>query len=81
MKEHCGKKESQSEPNQGEGQGSGGGAASFVLTLWLEPREVEAVPEWRWRVVHVQTGQQEYFQRLTDVLAFITSRSGLPPPR
>ncbi len=51
------------------------------MTLWLEPQQVEAEPEWRWRVSHVQTGEQAYFRRLTDVLAFITSQSGIPAPR
>lgn len=54
---------------------------SFVMTLWLEPREVKAEPEWRWRVSHVQTGEQAYFRRLTDMLAFVASRSGVPGPQ
>ncbi len=57
------------------------GSVSFVLTLWVEPREVEADPEWRWKVRHVQTDQQAYFRRVADVLEFVASESGLPVPR
>lgn len=51
------------------------------MTLWLEPRETVAEPEWRWRVRHVQTGEQTHFRRLGDVLAFVADRSGMPSPR
>ena len=43
--------------------------ASFVMTLWLEPTEGGAQPEWRWRVVEVRTGAQRYFRRLADLMA------------
>jgi hypothetical protein len=52
-----------------------------VITVWLEPREAEASPEWRWRVVHAQTGEEASFTRLAEVLAFITTQSGIPAPR
>lgn len=61
--------------------GERAGRVSFVMTLWLEPQETAAEPEWRWRVRHVQTGEQSYFRRLGDVLAFVASRSGIPSPR
>ena len=32
-------------------------------------------------MAHVQTRELAYTRRLTDVLAFITSQSGLPAPR
>lgn len=54
---------------------------SFVMTLWLEPQEMEADPEWRWRVVHVQSGEQVYFRRLADVLAFVSRCSAVQAPR
>ncbi|MDO8751593.1 MAG: hypothetical protein Q7K03_10710 [Dehalococcoidia bacterium] len=54
---------------------------SFVMTLWLEPRETPADPEWRWRVVEVPTGEQRYFRRLDDLLAYVSEKAGVPPPR
>ena len=51
------------------------------MTLWLESQEVESDPVWSWRVTHVQTGGLAYTKRLNDVLAFITSQSGIPGPR
>ncbi len=57
------------------------GSVSFVLTLWVEPREVEADPEWRWKVRHVQTDEQAHFTRIADVLAFVASHSGVAAPR
>lgn len=59
----------------------GGASASFIMLVWLEPQDSEVEPEWRWRVRHVQTGEQAYFRRATDVLAFITRLTGLPPPQ
>ncbi len=50
------------------------------MNLWLEPRQVEADPEWRWRVCHVQTVEQAYFRRLTDVVYFVASQSWLTGP-
>ncbi len=54
--------------------------ASFVITLYLEPRDVEAEPEWRWRVSHIQTGEQVYFKRLDDFLDYVAKKSGVPRP-
>ncbi len=56
---------------------------SFVLALWLEPRQGAAGqvdPEWRWRVRCVQTGTEAYFRRIGDLLAHIAEQSGMPPP-
>ncbi len=50
------------------------------MTVWLEPQEEETNPEWRWRVSHVQTGDQVYFRQLKEVLAYISTKSGVPPP-
>jgi hypothetical protein len=54
---------------------------SFVMTVWLEPRSVEAEPEWRWRVQRVQSNEISYFRRVDDVLSFIAKDSGLPGPK
>ena len=61
--------------------GSQSGSSSFVITLWLEPQKAKAEPEWRWRVVHTQTGRQSHFHRLNDVLAFIAGESGVSAPQ
>ena len=53
---------------------------SFVMTLWLEGREVEGPPEWRWRVRHVQSGEERCFSRLTEVLAYIEEKARIAPP-
>lgn len=55
--------------------------ASFLMTLWLEPQPGAAQPEWRWRVRHVQTGEEAYFRRLRDVLVYVGTRSGVASPR
>ncbi len=52
---------------------------SFVLRLWLE--SAGGTPsEWRWRVQHVQSGQERYFRSLADVLDFVSICAGLAPP-
>ncbi len=55
-------------------------AASFVIALWLESWDGAGSPEWRWRVVDVTTGERRYFRRLTDLLAYVSQRSGVSPP-
>jgi hypothetical protein len=52
---------------------------SFVIVLWLEPGR-GAKPEWRWRVRQAQTGEEGCFRRLEDVLAYVTSRTGVAAP-
>ncbi|MEE8443642.1 MAG: hypothetical protein V3S37_07825 [Dehalococcoidia bacterium] len=54
---------------------------SFVMTLWLEPSSAQEEPEWRWRVLAAPTGDRRYFRRLCDILAYVSERAGLPPPR
>ncbi len=54
--------------------------ASFVIRLWLEPRENPGDPQWRWHVQQVQTGEQVYFHRLGDVLRYVELKSGQPSP-
>ncbi len=69
--------------HQDSGLGPGGKATksvSFVIVLWLEPREVQAEPEWRWRVNHVQSGDQALFKRLDDVLAYVATKAEVSPP-
>ncbi len=56
------------------------GRVSFVMTVWLEPQDVEAAPEWRWRVLRIGTNDVAYFRRVADVLTFIADDSGLPCP-
>ncbi|MBI2965197.1 MAG: hypothetical protein HYY34_03210 [Chloroflexi bacterium] len=80
MKEHRANKEQGKVDHQGWDP-SDGVRVSFVMTLWLEPQGGKGQPEWRWRVCHVQTGDQAYFRRLTDVMAFISSQSRFPAPR
>lgn len=53
---------------------------SFVIRLWLEAREREAPPEWRWHVLHVQSDRERYGRRLQDLIAFIGEQSGVEPP-
>lgn len=81
MKEHSARKEAQSDPSAESAQGSRSSGASFVMTVWLEPREGEGDPEWRWRVSHAQTREEAHFRRLADVLAFIATQSGQAPPK
>ncbi len=81
MKESTARKESQSGPGPESALGSGNSGASFVMTVWLEPRESDGDPEWRWRVTHAQTGAEANFTRLADVLTFIATQSGRPPPQ
>ncbi len=54
---------------------------SFVMTVWLESREVESEPEWRWRVRRSQADRIVYFNRVADVVSFIANESGLPGPQ
>lgn len=53
---------------------------SFVIRLWLEPQEQAGPPQWRWRVLHVQSGDEAHFHSLRDVLAYVETRCGLSPP-
>ena len=55
-------------------------SASFVMRLWLEPTD-ERLPEWRWKVHHVQTGQERYFRSLADVLEFVAGCAEEAPPQ
>jgi len=77
MKESYGKHPAE-DRNVGPTEGNEG--VSFVLALWAESREAGAGQEWRWRVVHVQSGEQAYFNHLSEVLAFVASESGIPAP-
>ncbi|MBI4497666.1 MAG: hypothetical protein HY689_07205 [Chloroflexi bacterium] len=53
---------------------------SFVIRLWLEPRTGVGDPEWRSHVFHVQSGEEAYFRRLSDLLSFVERKSGVSPP-
>lgn len=54
--------------------------SSFIIVLWLESGELSGKPEWRWRVTEVQTGEEAYFHRLADLMAFVSEKVGVPPP-
>jgi hypothetical protein len=50
----------------------GGRTHSFIVRVWLEPREIEGVdPEWRGMVEHVSSGKRRYVTDLGDLSAFI----------
>ncbi len=80
MKDRHARKNSQKGARHAISSERGAKAVSFVMTVWLEPQEAETNPEWRWRVSHVQTGDQVYFRQLKEVLAYISTKSGVPPP-
>ena len=47
---------------------------SFVVRLWLEPREItNAAPVWRGVIEHVPTGKRMYMKNLDQIKAFIES--------
>lgn len=57
---------------------------SFVIRMWLEPREMERTdPEWRGRIEHVQSGERAYFRDLNKMVEFVVgnldSGSEIPP--
>ncbi len=55
-------------------------SVSFVLRLWAESASGES-PDWRWKVHHVQSGEERYFRSLGDVLDFVEGCAGVAPPR
>lgn len=41
---------------------------TFVIRIWLEPREIEgAKPIWRGIVEHLQSGEHQYFENLDEI--------------
>ena len=45
---------------------------SFIVRIWLEPREIEgAPPQWRGEVKHVASGKQIYLRNLAEITSFI----------
>ncbi len=54
---------------------------SFVIRLWLELRTREAPPEWRWWILHVQSGRERCGRRFEDLIQFVRDQSGMDPPR
>ncbi len=81
MKDQNVKKVTGDESGGRKALGGGTEPVSFVMTVWLEPREPEAEPEWRWRVRRIQADKDVYFRRVADVVSFISSESGLPGPQ
>lgn len=55
-------------------------SATFVITLWIEGPVRPQQPDWRWRVIEVESGERRYFWRLADVLLYVSERAGVPPP-
>jgi hypothetical protein len=47
---------------------------SFVLRIWWE--EGEASPVWRGWVQHATSGESNYFDQITELLAFVETRTG-----
>jgi len=52
----------------------------FVLRLWLEPDGGDS-PEWRWKIYHVQSGQERYLRSLDTVLDFVAECATVGPPQ
>ena len=53
---------------------------SFIVRLWLEERERPGELSWQFQVVHVQSGERHNYGRVSEVLAFVERRAGLPVP-
>lgn len=53
---------------------------SFVITVWLEPTEEPTRPEWRWRVNESRAEEYRYFRSVSRLLAYLSERTGAPPP-
>ncbi len=48
-------------------------AHSFIVRIWLEPRELEgAAPKWRGVIKDVATDDQRHFTDLIDIELFIS---------
>ncbi len=67
-------------PSGPDPSSSGASYRTFVITLWLEPSERAAEPEWRWRVTDPTGREPRYFRRLPDLLAFVSEQAEAPPP-
>ncbi|MHB8621702.1 MAG: hypothetical protein ACYDAG_19415, partial [Chloroflexota bacterium] len=52
---------------------------SFIIRLWLEAAD-QRRPDWRWRVVHVQSGTERYGRNWEELSAFIGQRASVDPP-
>ncbi len=47
-------------------------AHSFIVRLWLEPRELKgAAPKWRGVIEHVATGERRHLKDFIDIERFI----------
>ncbi len=67
--------------NESAGRGERKQDVTFIIVLWMESRELPGEPEWRWRVTEVQSGEEAYFQRMEDLLAYVSEKAGVSPPR
>lgn len=47
-------------------------ASAFIVRVWLEHREVEAVPvEWRGSIEHVASSNVKYLTNLDEIARFV----------
>ncbi|MCB0108207.1 MAG: hypothetical protein KDE53_19940 [Caldilineaceae bacterium] len=47
---------------------------SFVLRIWREDDQpATGIGKWRGHITHVQSGKRRYFQRVCEVVRFISS--------
>ncbi len=53
---------------------------TFVVRLWLEQQEDQDMPEWRFQVRHVQSGEELHCRHVSEFLAFVEQRAGVPGP-
>ena len=54
---------------------------SFVIRLWRESGGYPGEPpEWRGRVIHVQSGRHTYFRDLATLVRFLRQQIGWPEP-
>ncbi len=51
---------------------------TFVVRIWEERRDVPGAPStWRGRVDDVRSGARRYFTTLEDLVAYLSSQSGM----
>ena len=54
-------------------------SGSFVARIWLEGKK-GSHPTWRGHIQHVQGEEEEYFQCLSEMRAFVERISGVSMP-
>jgi hypothetical protein len=54
---------------------------SYIVRIWLEPREIEGANiEWKGSVQHVTSGERKYFTTFAQLNAFIAKCAALDVP-